>query len=97
MSNARPPYRDYLDDRGVAVGAPLEGPVQHRQPHVLVQGHADGTWIAVHQSGDGLLGSLDSGARDEVIAWAEARCSDIFIYEPDLGDYVDLYGSGRQP
>jgi len=97
MEDSWPPrYRDYLADSAAVPEPPIQGLVQHLEPRALIAGSSDGSWSAIHESDDGLLGDFDSGTRDEAVAWAEARCPRIFIFDHTVGDYVDLHGAGAR-
>ncbi len=91
MDNSWPPrYRDYLAGSAVPSSVPAVGPAPHFEPRVLIVGYSDNTWSATHDSDDGLLGSFDSGTRDEAISWARLRCENILIYDNDVNDFIDL-------
>lgn len=93
MANNGNRYRDYLggSEKRATIPASPPPPPLASAPIVIVNvNRHDETWSAVWQSGNGLLGSFDSGTRESAISWARQRCENILIFSPEQGDLVPL-------
>jgi len=88
MTDFPPRYRDYLRSPSPAQPPADEGDPDVPESTVVVK-LSDGSWHAIWQSKDGLLGEFD-GTEPDAIAWARQRSTRCWVYSEAVGDLVLL-------
>jgi len=85
-------YRDYLTSADIA-RPPADEPDREIPESSVVVKRGDGTWHAVWQGKDGLLGEFD-GTEQDAIEWARRKSTRCWVWSDAAGDLVLLDPDG---